>query len=488
MGKMSFNGEATRWTGEWFLPNCEVKHPGFLEYQPDTGLKLTLMSEGFESPWIQEIQPSKRFAGGGNCIVKKIRERGPYKAVYGEARGQLITLFDVGDLGFSVPHFPEKNVAESVFKPSSMILGAHVPSWEAKVVRHLDVAIDYLHYWLQDTVWLNVGIEVPAGPNRRGYFLEAKPRAITDETPVLTLEDGTRFSIHDVGTFPILKPLPERYEACATLSTILRIQGVDEYSSVASFEKYIREVKSLISVCLDRPCEPHAVFLEIDTSDRPQGVRLISPSQGSTQLPQHDEGEIYELARCYNRNDFRSYFEKWFTLYKTHSSVLNLLNGFVGNRRKDFFESEVILSHTMIEAYHSSEYGSKRNDLLEKTLASVSRMHGGSFNQNGKNVTSLMRALDLCYRLPETIQNKLVSDVEKWASTLVKARNDITHEGELRKVGVLESVAAARIAVAVLTIHILIHLEVDVQSIECSITERRTSLKDARDRAREYFS
>lgn len=488
MGKMSFNGEATRWTGEWYLPNCEVKHPGFLEYQPDTGLKLTLMSEGFESPWIQETQPSKMFAGGGNCIVEKLRERGPYQVIYGEARGQLITLFDVGDLGSWTPLFPGTNGYESVFKPSSMILGAHVPSWEAKVVRHFDVAIDYLHYWLQDTGWLNVGVEVPDDPNQTRYFLEAKPWAITEETPVLRLEDGTRFSIHYPGTLPVLKSLPERYEACGTLSTILRIQGADEYSSVASFQKYIRVVKSLISVCLDRPCESHAVSLEIVTRGRPRRVKLISPSQGSTQLPQNDEDEIHELARCYNRNDFLFYFEKWFTLYKTHSSVLNLLNGFVGNRRKDFFESEVILSHTMIEAYHSSEYGSKRKNLLEKTLASVRRMHGGSFNPNGKNVTSLMRALDLCYRLPEEIQNTLVSDVEKWASTLVKARNDITHEGELRKVGVLESVAAARIAVAVITIHILIHLNVDVQSIQCSITERGTSLKDARDRAREYFS
>lgn len=485
---MLFNFEHARWTGKWYLPNCETKHPGVLEYDPDTGFKLTLMSEGFESPWIEEIQPSTRFEGGGDCIVRKTCERGPYQAIYGEANGRLLSLFDVYCLGTServgsqVPH------AESTYRPSAALIGALIPSKEAQALKAISVSIDYLHFWLHDTAWMKVGNTIDVAPVDRRYFVETMYSSLPRPIKGLTLEDGTALTINFYGSPPGLKWSSYQWEACGRVSAAVEIIATKGLRSLESFNKQIFALQSLVSLCLDRACKAFASSCELEAETGSYWCDLLIPRRGGSQPTEARTEFLFDLASCDPERDFVFFFRKWLPFYEKHSSVLNLLSGLQNDGHSEFLETTVILSNTLLEAFHRSEYGSNTQGLLNISREIGLGVELSGDQVTGKRVTARMRALDLFYRLPEEIRHEFVPKPECWASTLVKARNSVTHEGELGKAEPLKALAAARVAVAIVTIHILLYLEVSSDSIREKMTSSCTTLSHARDLASDYFS
>lgn len=485
---MLFNFEPARWTGKWYLPNCETKHPGVLEYDPDTGFKLTLMSEGFESPWIEEIQPSTRFESGEDCIVRKTCERGPYQAIYGEANGRLLSLFDVYCLGTSEREGSQVPHAESTYLPSAALIGALIPSKRAPALKALSVSIDYLHYWLHNTGWMQVGRSTIKSSGYSRHFVEAMPRSLPRPIKGLTLEDGTEFTINFYGTLPGLKWSSHEWEACGRVGAAVEIAATKGLRSLESFDKQIYALQSLVSLCLDRACKAFAFSCELDAETGSYWCDLLIPRRSGSQPTEARSEFLPELASCNPKKDFDFFFRKWFPFYEKHSSVVNLLSGLQNDGHSEYLETTVILSNTLLEAFHRSEYGSNTQGLLNISRETAPGVQPSGDQVTSKRVTARMRALDLFYRLPEKIRHEFVPKPECWASTLVKARNSVTHEGELGKAEPLKALAAARVVVAIVTIHILLYLEVSSDSIREKMRSSCTTLSHARGLASDYFS
>ena len=102
-------------------------------------------------------------------------------------------------------------------------------------------------------------------------------------------------------------------------------------------------------------------------------------------------------------------------------------------------------------------------------------------------MTAFERSIDLLHRLPEGIQHSLVPNENRWASALVKARNGISHSDGLEQSGYREANAAAKVAIAIVTVHVLQVLGNEEDEI-VELTNDRTSLAKAKNLATEYLS
>jgi hypothetical protein len=136
-----FNHEkSARWVGHWWLPeDPERRIPGILEYEPDTGLLLTLVG-GYQDPRLEE-------QADGSVLV--LAEGRPWPAIYGNVNGQDISLLDC------ILRTSTRRVDSSFLEPppqqtvgaSAALLGAHVSGLDVAAFDAVEVSVEHLTRW-----------------------------------------------------------------------------------------------------------------------------------------------------------------------------------------------------------------------------------------------------------------------------------------------------------------------------------------------------
>jgi len=480
------NTESHTWQGFWYLPGNEHdRHYGVLTFEPDEGFELNILSEGFEDPFVEFDLPTRRFQPSSRGGVYGLRDTSrPYDAVFGEVEGRRVTLLDVFDVGGSQKWGGQVPFSRADYSPQALVIGAHIENKKSLVFERLNVSIDFLHIWLCDTGWLEVGatIHENQSPSVMEHFARARvPWRMGPEEGVV-LEDGTFLCIDYEGVLPSLKWSAFGYESRSEISTSVRIASLSGLRSLESLQATLIELETLISICMDRECRAHAYEGVIRLGDESVRVDVLLQRRGP--IPStHPTGKyLRPLASCSDGSRFTEFFATWFPFIQENRVVLNL-NGFLSGALSPALEPTILMAQALTETFHKSVYGAKEDSLLRTTRSICDEYR----ERRGKQVTAFERSIDLLHRLPEGIQHSLVPNENRWASALVKARNGISHSDGLEQSGYREANAAAKVATAIVTVHVLQVIGNEEDEI-VELTNDRTSLAKAKNLATEYLS
>lgn len=478
------NTELKSWNGVWYLPGSSERHHGVLVYSPEDSFQLTIFSEGFESPFVELDVPPTRFEGFEQTGVIGIRDKSqPYDAVYGEADGKEVTLLGVFDGGHTTKYSAGGDSSEATYYPELMLIGAHIPSKRAKVLTRLDVSFDYLSYWLNDMGWLDVGLKTTeVDPTYHEYFVRACVPGPPGPVAGLVINKEVALTIGFQGVLPSLSTSAYGFQARSRIEAFTRFVAIDEPVELDDFLAEVAKVEALLTICMDRPCKAHAFGCELEFEDRKRQVDLVVPRVGRVVPEAETVRRMKELVTCSEENSFVDLFRNWFALY-SRNPAMEVISGFLNEASGQPLESSVVMAQALVEAFHKTHVGKKSKDLLPKTVEhseKVGRWH------RGNQATTFQRALDLYFRLPEAVQEKLLPTPDYWAEALSAARNEISHEAMLKTRSGLEAFAAAKIAVAVVTIHLLIALKVSEQEV-LELFQRSNSLAKAKNLAQKHL-
>lgn len=407
----------------------------------------------------------------------------PYDAVYGVADGKEVTLLGVFDGGHTTKYAAAGRSSEATYYPDLMLVGAHIPSKRAKQLTRLDVSFDYLSYWLNDMGWLDVGLKTTeADPTYHEYFVRARVPRLPGPVAGLIINKEVALTIGFQGVLPSLSTSAYGYQARSQIEAFTEFVATDEPVELDDFLAEVAKVEVLLTICMDRPCKAHAFGCELEFEDRKRQVDLIVPRVGRVVPEAETVRRMKELVTCSEENSFVDLFRNWFALYSRNPAI-GVISGFLNEASGQPLEPSVVMAQALVEAFHKTHVGKKSKDLLSETVdlsKKLDRWH------QGNPATTFQRALDLYFRLPEAVQEELLPSPEYWAEALNAARNDVSHEAMLKKRSGLEAFAAAKMAVAVVTIHLLMELNVSEQDI-LDLFQRTNSLAKARNLAQKHL-
>lgn len=471
------------------MPDSEVKHPGVLTYDPREGFLLEILSEGFESPYVEleSFTENSRSASMSGLFVPRDPST-PYDAIYGEVGGKFITLFDVFNGGGSQRHGSQAPHADARYFPQAMVIGAHIPSKSSEVIISLSASVDYLHLWLSDPGGLEVGMETKGDtfPPARDHFARVRFPQPYGPRPGVLLEDGTTLTVDFEGILPGLKWSTFEHESRSSSSASVRFSGVEGKRSFDSFQPKVSALETLLSVCMDRPCNTHAISCEVQFENEPrQHVDVLVPRKGPIPNTETTGKYLNSLALCNDGRRFTDFFKQWFQFYEQNPSI-GFLTGFLRRLSSPSLEPSVLMAQTLLEAFHKSQYGKNNGALLPETIEASEKCNPSKNPKEKNRVTAFKRAIDLYFRLPDELRPALIPNAIVWASSLVQARNDIAHEAGLQRREPLEANAAARVTVALITVHVLRHLGIEDKELLQSLN-RHNSLSKARKLATDYL-
>ncbi|MGY6462796.1 ApeA N-terminal domain 1-containing protein [Corynebacterium sp. UMB8791] len=478
------NTEQKSWNGVWYLPGSSERHHGTLTYSPEDSFQLIIFSEGFESPFVELDVPPKIFKGSEQARVIGIRDKSqPYDAVYGEADGKEVTLLGVFDGGHTTKYSAGGESSEATYYPGLMLIGAHIPSKRAKILTRLDVSFDYLSYWLNDMGWLDVVLKTTeADPTYHEYFVRARVPGPPGPVAGLVINKEVALTIGFQGVLPSLSTSAYGFQARSRIEAFTKFVAIDEPVELDDFLAEVAKVEALLTICMDRPCKAHAFGCELEFEGRKRQVDLLVPRVGRVVPENERTHRMKELVRCSEENSFVDLFRKWFALYSRNPAI-GVIGGFLNEASGQPLEPSVVMALALVESFHKTHVGKKSKDLLPETVKhskKIGRWH------DGKQATTFQRALDLYFRLPEAVQKELLPTPDCWAKALSDARNDISHEAVLKKRSGLEAFAAAKMAVSVVTIHLLMELNVSEQDI-LDLFQRSNSLAKARNLVQKHL-
>lgn len=480
------NTQSHSWQGFWYLPGNEDKrHYGVLTFEPEEGFELQILSEGFENPYVELDLPTRIFQPSTRSGVYGLRDTSrPYEAVFGEVEGQRVTLLDVFDVGGSQKWGSQVPYSRANYSPQVLVVGAHIESKRSPVFARLNVAVDFLHVWLGDTGWLEVGATKyeDQSPAAMEHFARARvPWRIGPEEGVV-LEDGTILCIDYEGVLPGLKWSAFGFESRSEISTSVRITSTEGLQSLESLQETLIELETLISICMDRECRAHAFEGVIRLGDDDARVDVLLQRRGPVPSTKPTNKYLRPLTSCSDGTRFTGLFATWFPFVQENRVVLNL-NGFLSGSLSPVLEPTILMAQALTETFHRKVFGAEEHCLLPTTREICDQYRA----RRGKHVTAFERAIDLLHRLPEGVQRNLVPDENQWASALVEARNGISHRDGLEKSGYREANAAAKVAIAIVTAHVLQVLGTEEYDL-VELTMDGTSLAKAKSLASEYLS
>lgn len=462
------NTHSYSWEGHWRLPDLQERHPGVLTYSPGDGFVLKLLSEGFESPYVEMDVPTVRLEGGGG---KSIGLRGSiYQAVYGEADGRFITIFNVMSIESFRKHGAQAASAKSTYKASGVVEGAHISSEDSAVIKSASVSIDNLHRWLGEPEELSVMSSYSEDPVHRVHFAEVRTGRKLGPKRGATLADGTAVTISRNWILPSLRWSTNSYESQAQEFAQVEFDPPKQWS-LMDVRKHAWEMSSLISLALDRPCASHAIDLVVQQDSlkdqRASYITHRTTGENSEEFVIRHEPSNFTCSEV----RFEEVIPAWFAFCQKHGAMLNLFTT-LKTGTVDYLETSVFLAAILAEAFHKAVFG-KKNSITPEAKSIAEEI----FPEDTNPHSLFKRLVDLYCRAPEAVALALIPDIKAWSREHVEARNSISHEAGLGEASPHSAWAAAQVTLALVTAHILVTGGVSGTTIERALTESPTFRK-----------
>lgn len=473
--------ELRTWRGYWWPPGEEDKAmPGTLTYRPDEGLVLDLIG-GWDTEIRQEVRP-------GVFAVLEGSHRWP--VLHGLAENREITLLDC-----LATHTVSRNFGppeEQTIHVLTALAGVHLDTSDQAIFTECHVAVEDLTMWSQSSVLSgSVGIE-EGRPNGTGSLV-AEP--VQDPSVIV---NGVVTSLAHEHTLPYFEHRRDSTLGRMRETRFVRFQP-PELWSLDTAQEHAKMVQDLLSLALHRPCGFLWMRLRMPPEERdyPEGYPIRDREidlYAQHTVSAEPSAKAVKHHRALFTCEHLPFEEVWPRWCEVRERCLRASNMILGLRYAParFIEGRLLTATGAAEVLHralrqvqppvpADEFSAMRKALLEHTPD----QHRAWVQEKLRNEVTLKERLRDLAGLPDSeAMERLVPDVERWATVTTQARNDLTHEGYTRRQSIDEVIAAVKVTSAVVVMNLLQELGVPSERQQEIISEHpelRQTAKQASD-------
>lgn len=258
-------------------------------------------------------------------------------------------------------------------------------------------------------------------------------------------------------------------------------------------------VQDLLSLALHRPCGFLWMRLRMPPEERdyPEGYPIRDREidlYAEHTVPAEPSAKAVKHHRALFTCEHLPFEEVWPRWCAVRARCLRASNMILGLRYAParFLEGRLLTATGAAEVLHralgqaqppvpADEFSAIRTALLEHTPD----QHRAWVREKLRNEVTLKERLrDLAGSPDSEAMERLVPDVERWATVTTQARNDLTHEGYTRRQSIDEVLAAVKVTSAVVVMNLLQELGVPGERQQEIISEHpefRQTAKQASD-------
>jgi hypothetical protein len=456
--------ERVTWTGHWWLPGTpDESHAGFLTYDPESGLELTLVG-GFEDRIIRQDGPSA-FA-----VLEGSRT---WEVLHGVADNREVTLLDClathsqsFGLGFEGPD-------KQTVRAQTALIGVHLGTPADAVFLEARTVIEDLWHWtaqagLSASMTFDAEGKHPTGGGEITIAPVEKHEVIVD---------GTKIGLHHYLTLP--KYLHERGGTMGYVRDTAVLSVVPDLpSSLRDLDELIHSMQDLVSLAVHRGAAVLWVQFLLPPSDRdrpegyPERPRRVDVYQRRQVVgdPSGRSVDAHEVLFTLADLPYEDIVPRWFKLRKQFGATCNMLLG-MRYLEGGYMETQLITIAAAAEALHDQlphqppipplEFAALRQTLID--AVPVDRIQW--IKNIISNRPSLRMRLDaLAARLPTSVAEKLLPDAGEWAKRTARARNDLSHAGKSKQ-PIDDLYAVVEVTKAVVLLNLLLELGLNEEKV-----------------------
>jgi len=332
-------------TGHWWLPGTpDESHAGFLTYDPESGIELTLVG-GFEDRIIRQDGPSA-FA-----VLEGSRT---WEVLHGVADNREVTLLDClathsqsFGLGFEGPD-------KQTVRAQAALIGVHLETPADAVFVEARTVIEDLWHWtgqggLSASMTFDAEGKHPTGEGNISVTPVEKREVIVD---------GTRIGLHHDLTLPNYLRERRGTMGYARDTAVLSVTP-DRPSSLEDLDEVIHSMQDLVSLAVHRGaavlwCQ---FFVQPADRDRPEGY-TVRPRQVDVYQRRQVVGDpvgrsvdAHEVLFTLADLQYEEIVPRWFKIRKQFGATCNMLLG-MRYLEGGYLETQLITIAAAAEALH----------------------------------------------------------------------------------------------------------------------------------------
>lgn len=444
----------SEWTGHWWLPEQPDRTvPGVLRYDPDEGLRLSLIG-GFEDRVMRE------FGNGGVAVMEGSRS---WPVILGVAENKEITLlgcYPVSSKSYGIGlDGPHKQTVSAL----TALVGAHLEGEGDEVFTSTLVSVENLKRWAASSVFTGtMGMKDKCLDGRGTISVEP-----ADEPSVVV--DGTTVTLAHEHTLPRFEEVRGQTIGRMKDTVFIRFQPKNAISLVTARE-LAKAVQDLVSLATHRASAILWLRLRMPPEDRdyPEGYPVRDREvaayfqgtvRGDAEAKAVDHHAV--LFTC-EHVPFEEIVPRWWQIRETFLAASNMVLG-LRYAPARYVEGNLLTAVGAAEVMHRAldidlprlrreDFETLRARLLENTPEEHQSWVKGAI----RNEPTLRDRLRSLAGLPDAeAMEKLVPDVEHWAKVATQARNDLAHTGQTPRQSIDELITAVKVTTAVVVMNLL---------------------------------
>lgn len=503
--------EDDSWRGFWWLPeDPETTYPGFLKFDPEKGLDLTLIGGFDQIAWEEDGLGTRVHAG----------ETRGFPVIHGLCAGdQKVTLLDAFSvdgttfgLGF------RGGPSEQTIHASQALTGVHLSDPQEEVFSGLQCAIEDTLSWSGSDA-ITAEMRWDGQRNRLTGDATITLRAVDALT---TKVGGIEYSLSHTLTLPSYDHTRAGTRARVGDTPIFSLTST-ENASLQSLTNHMHALVDLLALATGRnpavlwttlqrpsghetcPCaetfpwkDPHVRSRhgiphqpEECPEVRPRQVGLYYRGRG-TGDPDAKSVDAHNVVFTLDDIPFSSVLPKWLEVREKFQAACNILIS-ARYSQDAYVEASALTSVAAAEAFHKAlaEPNPTPPDVMEDLVAKAVEAMPEDRKEWIKQVIprghSLRERLNrLAERMPDSCRERLLPDAVEWAKAAQRTRNSLSHSGKSEaNVRLLDAVM--RVTRAVVLVNILLELGLSEDRILQALTYNK-ELSGACALARKHLS
>lgn len=476
---------AAEWSGLWWLPNDPAHQvPGVLRYDPDGGLRLSLIG-AFEDRIMSSPSPG----------VTAIHEgRRSWDVIHGAADHREVTLLGCTPVG------GKRTFGARVASPDTQIvvattalIGACVVDEDEAAFTAAEISIEDLGLWAASSVFEGF-IGAPEGrPDGSGSI---SVKAVEAES---VLVEGTEYRLVHRHTLPFFDQRKGGTVGRMRDTTFMRVAPAAPCSVVAALGM-AGLVQDLISLATHRAAGVIWLRVEMPDAERSEDSPvprmyaevLYSPAaRGEHDAKAVDHHQVFFTCESLA---FEEVIPRWCAVRERLHAATNMILG-LRYAPASFVESNLLTAAGAAEVLHralridekpfpAAEFTAMREAMLEQ----VPDEHRPRLKSAIRNDPTLKDRLNALAARPDPEATALLMpDVDRWSRRTTRARNDLAHEGSTPDHAVEELIAIVEVTTAVVILNVLQELGLPGDR-QCEIVRHHPQLRATARAAREWLA
>lgn len=412
---MRFN-EARAWRGQWWLPGQVESRAGVLSYDPERGLRLELVG-GLSARVREPVGPG---------VLRAAPDDGVFDVVFGSVDGRAVTLQDclVVHARGRTAMFGGSDDGEQDLSVGAALLGIHLEGADDPIFDRVETSFQGLTAWAgRSAITVTRSSELPSTvgvecPDDQVASIGQDVYRIVHwafESSPTQQGNGTSISVRHEARLNVEPAVPTAWsELRAKVGHVLELVSLARRSRPGFVSFRVRQVE--VETAAGRPA---GGWVEVLWKQRAPGNR--------------DE----RVAFTAEERGFEETLSQWLAKRDEVGNAVNLVQAVWDEGW--YLESAVLVLATATESLGSTlplprkmneaDYQAMAAAMLSVAPLAQQTWLRGVLGPSLNGPSLKQKALAVAELLPAEVRGRLLPSVTRWAQTLVRERNNLTHSG-----------------------------------------------------------